>query len=130
MVLGNRRAAVATGVVSLIVAARFDLFQLPSGTAILIVVSGVPLATYLILRRTGRVSQQVWLASTIASVVLGLEFVAPGTVQTAIEQLTSENVAPLLILVIGGVFYLWWRARRSERSTPETVNRLIFRGGD
>ncbi|OYR83210.1 hypothetical protein DJ71_10660, partial [Halorubrum sp. E3] len=105
----------AAGVVAAIVAARVGLVQLPEGTGILIVVSGVPLATWLIMRRSDAVSQRVWIASTIAAVILGLEFVAPGTVQTAIEQLTSEQVAPLLILVGAGGLYLWYRARKSDR---------------
>ena len=115
VILGNRRASIAAGVIAAIVSARVGLFQLPEGTGILIVVSGVPLATWLIMRRSDAVSRRVWLASTIAATILGLEFVAPGTVQTAIEQLTSEQVAPLLILVAAGGLYLWYRARQSDR---------------
>lgn len=119
IILGNRRASIAAAVVAAIVAVRVGLVQLPEGTGILIVVSGVPLATWLIMRRSDAVSRRVWLASTIAAVILGLEFVAPGTVQTAIEQLTSEQVAPLLILVGAGGLYLWYRARQSDR--PQTI---------
>ncbi|WP_155118390.1 hypothetical protein [Halorubrum sp. BV1] len=123
VVASNRRASVATGVVAAIVAARVGLFQLPDGVGILIVVSGVPIASYLVLRRSDAVSQRVWLASTIVAVVLGLEFVAPGTIQTAIEQLTSEQVAPLLILVGAGGLYLWYRARQSDRPVFNVVTR-------
>ncbi|TKX78815.1 hypothetical protein EXE53_19210 [Halorubrum sp. SD626R] len=123
VVASNRRASVATGVVAAIVAARVGLFQLPDGVGILIVVSGVPIASYLVLRRSDAVSQRVWLASTLVAVVLGLEFVAPGTVQTAIEQLTSEQVAPLLILVGAGGLYLWYRARQSDRPVFNVVTR-------
>ena len=123
VVVSNRRASVATGVVAAIVAARVGLFQLPEGVGILIVVSGVPIASYLVLRRSDAVSQRVWLASTLVAVVLGLEFVAPGTVQTAIEQLTSEQVAPLLILVGAGGLYLWYKARQSDRPVFNVVTR-------
>jgi hypothetical protein len=100
--------------------------NLPSGTGILIVVAGVPIASWLILRRTDAVSRRVWLASTIAATVLGLEFVAPGTVQTAITQLTSEQVAPLLLLLIGGAVFLYLRARRADASTPEEVTNVTL----
>ena len=123
LILGNRRASITAGVVAAIVAARVGLVSLPEGTGILIVVAGVPVATWLILRQNNAASTRVWLGSTIAAVILGLEFVAPGTVQTAIEQLTSETVAPLLILVAAGGLYLWYRARRSDR--PQ-----IIIGGD
>ena len=115
VILGNRRASITAGVVAAIVAARVGLVSLPEGTGILIVVAGVPVATWLILRQNNAASTRVWLGSTIAAVILGLEFVAPGTVQTAIEQLTSETVAPLLILVAAGGVYLWYRARQSDR---------------
>ena len=123
LILGNRRASITAGVVAAIVAARVGLVSLPEGTGILIVVAGVPVATWLILRQNNAASTRVWLGSTIAAVILGLEFVAPGTVQTAIEQLTSETVAPLLILVAAGGLYLWYRARQSDR--PQ-----IIIGGD
>jgi hypothetical protein len=123
LVTSNRRASIAMGVIASIVAARVGLFQLPEGVGILIVVSGVPIASYLVLRRSDAVSQRVWLASTIVAVVLGLEFVAPGTIQTAIEQLTSEQVAPLLILVAAGGGYLWYRARQSDRPVFNVVTR-------
>ncbi|TKX82054.1 hypothetical protein EXE53_00120 [Halorubrum sp. SD626R] len=123
LVTSNRRASTATGVIASIVAARVGLFQLPEGVGILIVVSGVPIASYLVLRRSDAVSQRVWLASTLVAVVLGLEFVAPGTIQTAIEQLTSEQVAPLLILVAAGGGYLWYRARQSDRPVFNVVTR-------
>jgi len=114
-ILSNRRASIVAGIGLAMLAARVGLIQLPEGTGILIVVSGVPLATWLIMRRSGSVSRQVWLASTLAAVGLGLEFVAPGTIQTAIEQLTSEQVAPLLILVGAAAIYLWYRARKADR---------------
>ena len=120
----NRRAAIATGVIGAIIAARVGVFQLPEGTGILIVVAGVPIASWLILRRTDAVSQRVWLASTIAATVLGLEFVAPGTVQTAITQLTGPQVAPLLLLLIGGAAFLYLRARRADASTPDEVTNV------
>ena len=123
VILGNRRASITAGVAAAIVAARVGLVSLPEGTGILIVVAGVPVATWLILRQNNAASTRVWLGSTLAAVILGLEFVAPGTVQTAIEQLTSETVAPLLILVAAGGLYLWYRARQSDR--PQ-----IIIGGD
>lgn len=113
--LGNRNATIALAVGAALVGARFGFFQLPEGTAILLVVASVPIGSYVVLRRTGVVSQRVWLASTVVATILGLEFVAPGTVQTAIEQLTSENVAPLLILAAAGAVYLWYRSRQSDQ---------------
>jgi hypothetical protein len=98
--------------------------NLPSGTGILIVVAGVPIASWLILRRTGAVSRRVWFASTVAATILGLEFVAPGTVRTAITQLTSEQVVPPLLLLIGGVLFLYFRLRRADESTPEEVTNV------
>lgn len=132
IILGNRRASVAAAVVSAIVAARVGLVQLPEGSGILIVVSGVPLATWLIMRQSDALSQRVWVASTVAAVVLGLEFVAPGTIQTAIEQLTSEQVAPLLLLLIGGLVYYYLRIRGKDASTPDSVTNVEvpIGGGD
>ena len=122
----NRRASIATGIGTAIIAAWAGLVDLPSGTGILLVVAGVPIASWLILRRTDAVSRRVWLASTIAATILGLEFVAPGTVRTAITQLTSEQVAPLLLLLIGGALVLYFRLRRTDESTPEEVTNVTL----
>lgn len=130
IVLSNRRATIVGSIALAIGAAQSGLLSLPDGTGILLVVAGIPVASWLILRSRGAVSQRVWLASTLAAVILGLEFVASGTIQTAIEQLTSENVAPLLILAGAGALYLWYRQRQTESNTPDTVNRLIFDGDD
>jgi hypothetical protein len=130
IVLSNRRATIVGSIALAIGAAQSGLLSLPDGTGILLVVAGIPVASWLILRSRGAVSQRVWLASTLAAVILGLEFVASGTIQTAIEQLTSENVAPLLILAGAGALYLWYRQRQTESNTPDTVNRLIFNGDD
>jgi hypothetical protein len=95
--------------------------SLPPGAGLFLLVTGVPLATYLGLRRTGQYSHIAFGAVTAVALILGLQLLGGNVVSAVLS-----NLGPSMpIFAIGGL-YVAYRAVKAYRK-GKTVN-LSVRG--
>jgi hypothetical protein len=95
--------------------------SLPPGAGLLLLVTGVPLATYLGLRRVGQYSHVAFGAVTVVALVLGLQLLGGDVVGQVLG-----NLGPSMpIFAIGGLYVLY-KAVEAYRA-GKTVN-LSVRG--
>ncbi|OYR59930.1 hypothetical protein DJ80_16495 [Halorubrum ezzemoulense] len=98
---------------------------LPEQTTLIVSLSAVPVAMFLVLQQFDRFDFRIWAGSTALVGVLGLQVLAPELFETIADEAG-------VIIVAGGLLLAWrtvsaWRA---EANTPDEVNRIEITGDD
>ena len=92
---------------------------LPEQTTLIVSLSAVPVAMFLVLQQFDRFDIRIWAGSTALVGVLGLQILAPELGETIAEEAG--------VIIVVGALLLGWRALsawRAEASTPDEVTRL------
>lgn len=121
--LANRYAAAFLAVGALVALAQAGLVRerlLTLGASVIVLIG----AAYG-LQRLNLFTTPRFLVIALIDAIATAELLSPGIFQQVARDLPLQLVAVLAALILGG--YIW--LRRREASTPETVNRLVFRGG-
>ena len=92
---------------------------LPEQTTLIVSLSAVPVAMFLVLQQFDRFDFRIWAGSTALVGVLGLQMLAPELGETIAEEAG--------VIIVVGALLLGWRALsawRAEANTPDNVTRL------
>ena len=98
---------------------------LPEQTTLIVSLSAVPVAMFLVLQQFDRFDFRIWAGSTALVGVLGLQVLAPELFETIADEAG--------VIIVAGVLALAWRAVsawRAEANTPDEVNRIEITGDD
>jgi hypothetical protein len=94
---------------------------LPEQTTLIVSLSAVPVAMFLVLQQFDRFDIRIWAGSTALVGVLGLQMLAPELGETIAEEAG--------VIIVVGALLLGWRALsawRAEASTPDEVTNVEF----
>ncbi|EMA68909.1 hypothetical protein C461_04742 [Halorubrum aidingense JCM 13560] len=92
---------------------------LPEQTTLIVSLSAVPVAMFLVLQQFDRFDFRIWAGSTALVGVLGLQTLAP-----ELGEAIAEEAG---VIIVVGALLLGWRAVsawRAEANTPDNVTRL------
>ncbi|QZX98735.1 MSCRAMM family adhesin SdrC [Halobaculum rubrum] len=118
------RVVVALGVVGGLGLVLTGAIQLPPGSGLVLVIAGLPLVTYLVLRRLDSWSPIVFGTVSVVAVVLGLQLLGADPIGQVLEALGPG------VLILGiGVLVLAYQAVQAARA-PEEVNNINIGDGD
>ncbi|OYR66864.1 hypothetical protein DJ79_11135 [Halorubrum ezzemoulense] len=98
---------------------------LPEQTTLIVSLSAVPVAMFLVLQQFDRFDFRIWAGSTALVGVLGLQVLAPELFETIADEAG--------VIIVAGVLALAWRAVsawRAEANTPDEVNRIEITDDD
>ncbi|MFC4449833.1 hypothetical protein [Halorussus aquaticus] len=99
--------------------------SLPPGAGLLLLVTGVPLATYLGLRRTGQYSHVAFGAVTAVALILGLQLLGENVVSSVLS-----NLGPSMpIIAIGGLYVVYKAVKAYRRGKTVKLSVRGFRRG-
>ncbi|NEU56757.1 hypothetical protein [Halorussus sp. MSC15.2] len=99
--------------------------SLPPGAGLLLLVTGVPLATYLGLRRTGQYSHVAFGAVTAVALILGLQLLGGNVVSSVLS-----NLGPSMpIIAIGGLYVVYKAVKAYRRGKTVKLSVRGFRRG-
>jgi hypothetical protein len=100
--------------------------QVPSGTGVLLMVTGIPLVAYVALRSVGQYSTVAFGVVSLIAVVVGLQILGAEVVRALVEQLGPS----IPLLALGGL-YLAYKGVKAARA-PEEKNEITLDvdGGD
>jgi hypothetical protein len=121
---GEPRVVVALGVLGGIALVLTGAVSLPPGTGLLLVIAGLPLVTFLVLRRLDSWSSIVFGTVSAIAVVLGLQLLGADPVGKLLDAL-----GPGVLILALGLLFLAYQAVQAARA-PEEVNNLNIGDGD
>jgi len=100
--------------------------KVPSGTGVLLMVTGIPLVAYVALRSVGQYSTVAFGVVSLIAVVVGLQILGAEVVRALVEQLGPS----IPLLALGGL-YLAYKGVKAARA-PEEKNEITLDvdGGD
>ncbi len=124
------KVAAAVGVLAALAAVLTGALPLPAGTGVVLLVTGVPVVTYVGLRRLDSYSPLVFGTVSLISVVLGLQLLGGDLVGTIFGSEQFQQFLPILGLAALYVAYKGVQAVRAPESTTELVVQAARRGGD
>lgn len=107
------------------VAAFVGGVSLPPGAGLFLLVTGVPLGTFVVLRRTGQYSHVGFGAVTAVALVLGLQLLGGNIVSQVLS-----NMGPAMPVVAFGGLFIAYQAVQAYREGQKTIVRLPGRGGE
>jgi len=119
------RVLIALGILGGIGAIATGLIQLPPGTGILLVVTGIPLLTYFAMERlSGEFRPVVFGTVSVVAIVLGLQLLGADPIGQLLDSL-----GPGVLILALGLIWLGYEALQAAKA-PDEVNKITIGDGD
>lgn len=110
------------GVLALLAGVATGAIPLPNGTGVLLIIAGLPLVTYVALKRVGQYSHVVFGTVWAIAVVLGLQLLGGDVVGTVLGSSSVQKMLP--IIALGGL-YVVYKGVQAARQPDETTELTI-----
>lgn len=102
----------------------------PGRAGVLLIVAGLPLVTYVMLKRLGQYSHRVFGTVSAIAVILGLQLLGGDVVGTVLGSSSVQKILP--IIALGGLYVVYkgvQTARSPNQTTELTIDASTGDGG-